>query len=836
MEITNRNYLLRGVFALGLAVVFSGVTASLFADDAGDGVAQLTQAEEANAKKVFEELDKRLALAKEHAAKKEFAEADKIYQSVLAEQKKILGTLAVRRNEQLGREIASMRHDWSEDIISRAKLAIAEGRYQDAINIASEAQVVDPSSSAKVSSLVEYCRQKLTSTQVRDDISLASADKDLSKNNKSIELLMNEAKTFYVNKRYEEARNRLERIYIIDPYNAEATFMLNQLYQKMYEAGAKRANADVDGIYAASEWVWQEPVFPSGLDNVVVKPAEIKDAGTQSLYAKLEQIVIPSFKLEDSDILSAIRLLNRLSKNFDPDGQGVSINSGFNDETAQHIGRINVSAIAPMSLLEVIKFICEDTGLAYRIDSTSNSIIIGPGVDQKLDIQFFQVRGDLISSIAGSDGSDGTGAAVGGAGAGASANTKFDASKMGRAGEGIDAKEFLGSKDGSTTVVQRPSVTALALMKYFDERGVTFGEGSSISYDKRAGKLVVKNTAENLRRMDELLRQLDAIKTPLVMVEVKAIEVAETDMQELGFNWTMGELTSTSSNQHMWAFEQGPDSLPVTRTNDWGVDGGIIKNLNVFPMLFGEQKVFGSDQGFNLTLTIDALSRNLRTETLSAPKAMATSGSTASVRMVKSYYFPESWDTYEIEVNGGSPSITAPSPTFSDEFDVGVIFDVTPVVNPDNYTINMDINPTVTSYLGPDNYPIVIEGIIHTGVFIPTYDAQGNLVSAKEITTPTKNEYNVWMPIISRRNLKVNVTVYDGETILIGGMIDSVVQTRTDKWPVLGYLPLVGRLFQVQQENTERRNLLLFVTTRLINNDGVPVRRNLQRGAPDFNR
>lgn len=834
MEITNRNYLSRSVFAIGLAVVLSGVGASLVADDAGDSAAKLTQAEEADAKKVYEELDKRLELARLHVSKKEFAEADKIFQSVLAEQKKIPGTLAVRRNEELTREITSMRRDWADSIIARGKMAIAEGRYQDAINIVSEAQVVDPASASKVSSLVEYCRQKLTSTQVRQDISLASADKDLTQNDKNVELLMNEAKTFFVNKRYEEARNRLERIYIIDPYNAQATYMLNQLYQKMYDAGAKRANADIDGIYAASQWVWQEPVFPSGLDNAVVKPAEIKDAGTQNLYAKLEQIVIPSFKLEDSDILSAIRLLNRLSKNFDPEGQGVSINSGFNDETAQHIGRINVSAIAPMSLLEVIKFICEDTGLAYRIDSSSNSIIIGPGVDQKMDTQFFQVRGDLISSIAGTDGADGTGAATGGATG--NANAKIDATKLGKAGEGTDVKEFLTSKEGTATTTQRPSVTAVALMKYFDERGVTFGEGSSISYDKRAGKLVVKNTAENLRRMDELLRQLDAIKTPLVMVEVKAIEVAETDMQELGFNWTMGELTSTSSNEHMWMFEQGPDSLPVTRSNDWGVDAGIIKNLNVFPMLFGEQKVFGSDQGFNLTLTIDALSRNLRTETLSAPKAMATSGSTASVRMVKSYYFPESWDTYEIEINSGSASITAPTPTFSDEFDVGIIFDVTPVVNPDNYTINMDINPTVTSYLGPDNYPIVIEGIMHSGIFIPTYDAQGNLISAKEITTPTKNEFNVWMPIISRRNLKVNVTVYDGETILIGGMIDSVVQSRTDKWPVLGYLPLVGRLFQSQQENTERRNLLLFVTTRLVNNDGVPVRRNLQRGAPDFNR
>ena len=92
------------------------------------------------------------------------------------------------------------------------------------------------------------------------------------------------------------------------------------------------------------------------------------------------------------------------------------------------------------------------------------------------------------------------------------------------------------------------------------------------------------------------------------------------------------------------------------------------------------------------------------------------------------------------------------------------------------------------------------------------------------------------MPIIGRRKIDVNAKVYDGETIVLGGMIDNQTETLYDRWPVLGDIPLIGRLFSSQYEKKTKSNLLIFVTTRLVNNDGVPIRRNTQRGAPDFNR
>lgn len=235
-------------------------------------------------------------------------------------------------------------------------------------------------------------------------------------------------------------------------------------------------------------------------------------------------------------------------------------------------------------------------------------------------------------------------------------------------------------------------------------------------------------------------------------------------------------------------------------------------------------------------MTINALSQNSKTETLSAPKVMTTSGNKASVQMVKSYWFPTDWEEYEIDDDDNGVSITIPTPDFEEFDDIGISFDVTPVVNPDNYTITLDVNPVFRNFIGKDEYPIVVTGEITR--YVNSTDENGLPIPGM-LTLERVEEsmtFNVWMPMISSRKLRVNVTVYDGETIVLGGMIDSAVNKRTDKWPILGDLPFIGRFFTTQAEDTVRNNLLLFVTTRLVNNDGIPIRRGQQNGAPDFNR
>lgn len=149
----------------------------------------------------------------------------------------------------------------------------------------------------------------------------------------------------------------------------------------------------------------------------------------------------------------------------------------------------------------------------------------------------------------------------------------------------------------------------------------------------------------------------------------------------------------------------------------------VVNNLNIFPAIFGKQSIFGSDVPFNLYLTVNALSQNMRTETLAAPKVMTTSGNKASVQMGKSYWFPTEWEIYEIDDDDNGVTIKIPTPTFEEYDDIGINFDVTPVVNPDNYTITLDVNPVIKNFLGKDEYPLYVVGQITR--YVPGAESAG---------------------------------------------------------------------------------------------------------------
>lgn len=850
MEISNRKLLSRGVVAIGLVVAVSGVPGEGVAGERPD-LSPVTWGAEANplteqkistADKQFALQDELLGKARKFRSEEKFKEAVELYEQIMESLNGLEGSLADTRRETFGRELAETRRAWADNLIARAYSAMSDKRYNDALAFATEIRTVDPALQAKAEAMIEEFQKKRRNAEVQRDVSLETAAPSHASDKAKISLLLREAQVFYDNNKFDEARNRAEQVFLIDPYDVDAIALLNKIYRQLYSYGLARHEADTAGMVAYSDWSWAEPVFSATLSQGPTDSIQ-KQASNQGVYAKMERIVFPTIVFDDADIMAVIRFLNNRSKTFDPDKEGVNIATGMNSKTIEQLGRVTMNFTRiPMS--EVLRYICQDTGLKYRIDG--DNVFIGPEVDE-MQVRNFQIRGDLISSItdgadAAGDGMDMGGGPMGGAPAGAAGGGGGAGAELGVAGAATDAKTFL--TDASAGQV-RKRVTEAALKKYFGDRGVMFFDGSSISYDKRSGRLSVKNTPENLRRLDELIRQLDAIEKPLIMVEIKGIEVSEEDLQELGFDWSMSAIGSvkTDASGNMvsgWLFGQGGgQSNPATRTVREGITGvntALIDGWNFFPSLFGNVHPFGSDVPLNISLTINALSRNTRTETLAAPKVMTSNDRMASVRMVKSYQFPEDWDAYEIEDDDGNYTITAPVPSFGDETDIGIIFDVTPKVNADNYTITLEVNPTVTNYIGRDEYNIQVKGIL-TEYVRATDPSTGAFTGGTTLKqTKTTDRFNVWKPIISRRNVKVNVNVYDGETIVLGGMIDATTTTRTDKWPILGDLPLVGRFFQSQSENIKRNNLLLFVTTRLVGNDGVPIRRNRALGAPDFNR
>jgi general secretion pathway protein D len=131
----------------------------------------------------------------------------------------------------------------------------------------------------------------------------------------------------------------------------------------------------------------------------------------------------------------------------------------------------------------------------------------------------------------------------------------------------------------------------------------------------------------------------------------------------------------------------------------------------------------------------------------------------------------------------------------------GPVLDVIPYVSADGYTIQMNIVPTLTEFLGYD-----------TDVASTFQTIVGN-----QQLQPTP------LPRFRVRQVVTSSIVWDGQTVVLGGLIAENVSKTKDKIPVLGDIPLLGRLFRSERSTSEKRNLVVFVTPKLIDPAGNRV-------------
>jgi general secretion pathway protein D len=131
----------------------------------------------------------------------------------------------------------------------------------------------------------------------------------------------------------------------------------------------------------------------------------------------------------------------------------------------------------------------------------------------------------------------------------------------------------------------------------------------------------------------------------------------------------------------------------------------------------------------------------------------------------------------------------------------GQVLDVIPYVSADGYTIELHVVPTFTEFLGYDTdaareFRTVVPGL-------PVQD------------TP--------LPRFRLRQVATSAVVWDGQTVVLGGLIAETVRKTREKVPVLGDIPLVGRLFRSETSDSTKKNLIIFVTPTIIDPAGNRV-------------
>lgn len=149
--------------------------------------------------------------------------------------------------------------------------------------------------------------------------------------------------------------------------------------------------------------------------------------------------------------------------------------------------------------------------------------------------------------------------------------------------------------------------------------------------------------------------------------------------------------------------------------------------------------------------------------------------------------------------NTFTPGTSAITP-ITQSIETGPILDVVPYVLADGYTINLALIPSDTEFGGYDQ------------LSLPQVTGNLNVV-----------QLPVVLPKFTVRQLVTTVNVWDNQTVVLGGLITSTVNSTKDKVPVIGDVPLLGRLFQSQSKVTDKKNLMIFVTATIVDPSGSRV-------------
>ncbi len=486
---------------------------------------------------------------------------------------------------------------------------------------------------------------------------------------------------------------------------------------------------------------------------------------------------------------------------------------------------------------EALRYIASQAGLKVKIEPYAVSIIPISELSADLLTKEYRVPPGFISTTVN----------VGSSSLNAPART------AGGGGTGGTAKDTQESTGGHQLVNREGG------KEFLESQGVPFPPGASANFLPQSSRLIVRNTQDNLELVDALVEQANVSGPKQVEIESKFIEITQNNLKELGFDWLLGQFnipgshrvfggggtTGTTGGPGTSAGDPGfpfappggvpTGQFPLTGGNRSGnlaisanaIDALLFPTLGagaVAPGIFGLAGVFTDPQ---FQVVVRALNQKKGVDLLSAPKVTTKSGQRAVIEIVREFRYPTQFQPPQIPqnfrggdtgsgINAGSSvaaaafPVTPTTPTAFETRNTGVTLEVEPVVGPDGVTIDLNLVPQVVEFEGFINYGSPIKTVQ------PTL-----LGTAAQSVVLTENVIN--QPIFSARKVTTSVSVWDGQTVVLGGLMREDVQKVEDKTPIIGDIPLVGRLFRTNVDQHIKRNLVIFVTARLVNPGGQAV-------------
>ena len=289
-------------------------------------------------------------------------------------------------------------------------------------------------------------------------------------------------------------------------------------------------------------------------------------------------------------------------------------------------------------------------------------------------------------------------------------------------------------------------------------------QGSVEAYTRKgednSNLLVVRDFPEVLEKVEQVVTSLDK-PIPQIMIESRIMEVSLEDEKQIGISWEymIEDVEPSREESYTTSVRLLPDIAEGTFLDYW--------RYNVL-----------SEERYSLLLQL--LETSTDAKVLSQPRVATMENQEAEIVVGTTYPIP----TYSYNTERGTWEVTG-----YEEINVGVTLRVTPRIQEGGKRVILKVSPEVSE---------IIDWVYRT---FATPEGQ---VKVKE------------RPVTSTRKASTIVSVPDGYTMVIGGLIKESLITKESKVPVLGDIPLLGFLFRKHNPAEEKRDLLIFVTPRVL--------------------
>ncbi|HNQ73397.1 MAG TPA: hypothetical protein PKN95_07310 [Verrucomicrobiota bacterium] len=405
---------------------------------------------------------------------------------------------------------------------------------------------------------------------------------------------------------------------------------------------------------------------------------------------------------------------------------------------------------------------------------------------------------------------------------------------QGGGGGGGSQQQLGGGIPGITTTNSMEAVSATA-RQFFFNLGINLDPalGKSVFFNDRKGILLVRATAEELDLIEQVIRVMN-VAPPLVNIKTRFTEISQNDSKALGFDWFLGNLmvgnksalsggtqpsfTGSPSQANPGGFfpGTGPSGIIPPSAGDQLLSGGLRNTFGTdatdIPALASFTGIL-TDPQFRVVLR--AIEQRDGIELLNEGQITTLSGRQAQIQVVEVKTIVTGVDQSQgnqggVAATSGSGTVNqAVAATFqtpnTSPVPLGPVIDVLPTVSSDGVTIQMAIIPTYTEFVGYD--------LTTAQSFVPTAITGTGATLAG--TLP--------LPVFRVRQLATSCIVWDGQTVVLGGLISDTVTKQKDKVPFLADIPLMGKLFTSESSQTKKKNLVIFVTPRIIDPAGNPA-------------